>query len=121
VLSGHHAARTVPEPDLWPGTLPSDATLAIYMPGQNLAQVAASLLRSGASAAMPCVAVTDASRPDAAYTASRLGGLSDLPTSFAPTLLLVGHAFEAVLSRGMEPDCVEQVSRFASSIAVEVD
>ena len=22
VLSGHHAARTVPEPDLWPGTLP---------------------------------------------------------------------------------------------------
>ena len=119
VVSGHHAARTVPEPDLWPGTLPSDATLAIYMPGQNLGQVAASLLRSGAPATMPCVAVTDASRPEAAYTASQLGRLADLPTSFAPTLLLVGHAFEAVLHRGMEPDSFEHVSGFVSSIAVD--
>ena len=63
VLSGHHAARTVPDPELWPGTLPTDATLAIYMPGQNLSQVAASLVHSGLPAVMPCVAVTDASRP----------------------------------------------------------
>src|ERR1700684_1864505 len=33
VLSGH---RTVPQQDLWPGDLPTDATLAIYMPGQDL-------------------------------------------------------------------------------------
>jgi siroheme synthase len=91
------------------------------MPGQNLAQVAASLLRSGVPAAMPCVAVTDASRLEAAYTASQLSGLSHLPTSFAPTLLLVGHAFEAVLSRGIEPESLEHVSKFASSIAVDVD
>ena len=121
VLSGHHAARTIPEPELWPGTLPTDATLAIYMPGQNLAQVAASLLRSGLPAVMPCVAVTDSSRPEATYTASRLGGLSHLPTSFAPTLLLVGHAFEAVLARGMEPESLEHVSRLASSIAADAD
>ena len=121
VLSGHHAARTVPEPELWPGTLPTDATLAIYMPGQNLAQVAASLLRSGLPAVMPCVAVTDASRPEAAYTASQLGGLSHLPASFAPTLLLVGRAFEALLTRGMGPESLEHVSRFASSIAVDAD
>ena len=110
VLSGHHAARTVPEPELWPGTLPTDATLAIYMPGQNLAQVAASLLRSGLPAVMPCVAVTDASRPEATYTASQLSGLSHLPTSFAPTLLLVGRAFEALLTRGMEHESFERVS-----------
>jgi uroporphyrin-III C-methyltransferase len=121
VLSGHHAARTVPEPELWPGTLPTDATLAIYMPGQNLAQVAASLLRSGLPALMPCVAVTDASRPEATYTASQLSGLSHLPTSFAPTLLLVGRAFEALLPRGMEPESLEHVSRFVSSMAVDAD
>ncbi|MEA3007313.1 MAG: uroporphyrin-III C-methyltransferase, partial [Acidobacteriaceae bacterium] len=101
--------------------LPSDATLAIYMPGPNLAQVAASLLRTGLPAAMPCVAVPDASRPEATYTASRLGGLSHLPTSFAPTLLLVGRAFEAVLIRGMEPESLEHVSRLASSIAADAD
>jgi uroporphyrin-III C-methyltransferase len=121
VLSGHHAARTVPEPELWPGTLPTDATLAIYMPGQNLAQVAASLLRSGVSLVMPCVAVTDASRPEATYTASQLSGLSHLPTSFAPTLLLVGRAFEALLTGGVEHESFEHVSRFASSVAVDAD
>jgi uroporphyrin-III C-methyltransferase len=96
ILSGHHAARTSGEHDLWPANLPSDATLAIYMPGQDLAQVAASLVRSGLPADMPCVAVTDASRPEAAYTASQLSGLAGLPTSQAPTLLLVGQAFATV-------------------------
>ena len=102
VLSGHHAARSVPEPDLWPTTLPTDATLAIYMPGQDLAQVTSSLVRSGLPAAMPCVAVTDASRPEAAYVPARLSELGDAPTSFAPTLLLVGHVFEALLIRPVD-------------------
>jgi uroporphyrin-III C-methyltransferase len=120
VLSGHHAARSVPEPDLWPGNLPTDATLAIYMPGQSLAQVAASLARSGISAAMPCVAVTDASRPDAAYTASRLSELSQLPASSAPTLLLVGHVFEAVLTRGIDPEqtCLDQLTAVVTSLNI---
>jgi uroporphyrin-III C-methyltransferase / precorrin-2 dehydrogenase / sirohydrochlorin ferrochelatase len=96
ILSGHHAARTSGEHDLWPASLPSDATLAIYMPGQDMAQVAASLARSGLPADMPCVAVTDASRPEAAYTASKLSGLLDLPTSQAPTLLLVGQVFASL-------------------------
>jgi uroporphyrin-III C-methyltransferase len=121
VLSGHHAARTVPDPELWPGTLPTDVTLAIYMPGQNLAQVAASLVRSGLPAAMPCVAVTDASRPEATYTASQLSGLSHLPTSLAPTLLLVGRGFEALLTSAVDPDSLEHVSRLASSIGVDAD
>ena len=121
VLSGHHAARTTPEPELWPGKLPTDATLAIYMPGQNLAQVAASLLRSGLPAAMPCIAVNDASRPEATYTASDLSGLSHLPTSSAPTLLLVGRAFGALLTRSKEPASLEHVSTFASSIAIDAD
>ena len=61
---------------------------------------------------MPCVAVTDASRPEAGYTAARLSGLGHLPTSVAPTLLLVGHAFEAVLIRAAEPDqpCLDPMS-----------
>jgi uroporphyrin-III C-methyltransferase len=121
VLSGHHAARSVPEPDLWPGELPTDATLAVYMPGQDLAQVAASLQRSGIPAAMPCIAVRGASCPNAAYTAARLSGLAGLPNSSAPTLLLVGRVFEAVLSRGaeLEPTSLDQVTAMLSSIQSE--
>ena len=104
VLSGHHAARNVPQPELWPGNLPEDATLAIYMPGQDLTEAAASLVRSGVAAATPCVAVTDASRPEAGYTASRLSELGRRPASAAPTLLLVGRAFESVLLRDAEPN-----------------
>jgi uroporphyrin-III C-methyltransferase len=99
VLSGHHAAATEHQQDLWPGTLPTDATLAIYMPGQRLAEVGASLSRSGLSASTPCIAVTDASRPEAAHHASRLVDLANLPSSTAPTLLLVGQVFEALLSQ----------------------
>ena len=99
VLSGHHAARTDSQPELWRGDLPEDATLAIYMPGRELAQVAAALLRCGVSPATPCVAVTDVSRPHAGSVASPLNSLAQIPTSPAPTLLLVGRAFAAVLAR----------------------
>jgi uroporphyrin-III C-methyltransferase len=118
VLSGHHAAQTVAQPELWPGSLPSDATLAIYMPGQDLARVAASLLRSGLDASMPCIAVTDVSRPRAGYAASPLNGLAQLPLSSAPTLLLVGQAFAAVLARAAEPEsmCVDANLTLPSSI-----
>ncbi len=109
VMSGHHAAQKAPQPDLWSGDLPHDATLAIYMPGQDLAQVAASLGRSGLPATMPCVVVTGASRPEAAYTPSTLRDLTTLPTSQAPTLLLVGKAFQAVLLRNAE--CGEEVGK----------
>lgn len=99
VLSGHHAANTDPKPTLWPGAFPEDATIVIYMPGQNLSELAASLSAAGLPADIPCVAVTDTSRPDAACQAAPLRELAGLTTSPAPTLLLVGHAFEAVLVR----------------------
>jgi uroporphyrin-III C-methyltransferase len=102
VMSGHHAARSVRQPELWSGPFPEDATLAIYMPGQNLAEVAASLRRSRVSETMPCVAVTDVSRPQAAHAAVRLSALAELALSAAPTLLLVGRAFEALLTRKAE-------------------
>jgi uroporphyrin-III C-methyltransferase/precorrin-2 dehydrogenase/sirohydrochlorin ferrochelatase len=99
VLSGHHAANANPQPELWPGTMPEDATIAIYMPGQNLVEVAASLAAAGMPAGTPCVAVTDTSRPEAVWQATRLTDLGELSTSAAPTLLLVGQAFESVLVR----------------------
>jgi uroporphyrin-III C-methyltransferase len=101
VMSGHHAASTDPQQELWPGTLPTDATLAIYMPGQRLTEVAAALTQAGLPASTPYVAVTDASRPEAAHQAARLADLPNLPASTAPTLLLVGKVFESLLGRSV--------------------
>jgi uroporphyrin-III C-methyltransferase len=103
VMSGHHAARTEAQPELWPGKLPTDATLAIYMPGHDLAQVASALRNSGLPASTPCVAVIDASRPDADYRASQLCNVAALPASSAPALLLVGQVFEALLGEKAMP------------------
>jgi hypothetical protein len=43
--------------------------------------------------------VTDTSRPEAVRQVTRLRDLGELNTSAAPSLLLVGQAFEAVLAR----------------------
>jgi uroporphyrin-III C-methyltransferase len=118
VLSGHHAARNEPQPQLWPGKLPEDATLAVYMPGQDLAQVAASLLHCGVSADTPCVAVTDIARPQAAYHAAPLSDLASVPTSSSPMLLLVGKAFAATLAKAVEP--YPAGMEFASQPAAEL-
>jgi uroporphyrin-III C-methyltransferase len=104
VLSGHRAGGRLPEPILCSADEPENAMLAIYMPGNTLAEVTASLLRSGVAATMPCVAVSDASRPEASYRAFRLGGLDKLPATAGPRLLLVGRALEAALDRSPQGD-----------------
>lgn len=100
VLSGHHAAGETLEHAFAPASLPEDATLAIYMPGSDLAAVAAALVRSGLSGSTPCVVVREASRPIAGYHAVRLSGLKHPYPAGGPRVLLVGRVFESVLARG---------------------
>ena len=121
VLSGHHAAGEAPERMLCPADLPEDATLAIYMPGNDLSGITASLLRCGVAAGMPCVAVSDASRPQASYQAFRLGESEQLPSSAGPRLLLVGRALEPVLTRNEQNGAVrlEQIEIHTASLHVE--
>lgn len=111
VLSGHHAAGETPEHAFGSQPLPEDATLAIYMPGPDLARAAAALLQGGLPGSMPCVVVRDASRPASGYSAFRLNALSELPASPGPRLLLVGRVFESVLLRGYPINEGESESR----------
>lgn len=100
VLTAHHAAGETPEHAFGSFSIPLDATLAIYMPGGDLERNAAALVHNGLPGNTPCVVVSDASRPEAGYRASRLNALQNLRVSTGPRLLLVGQVFEAVLSRG---------------------
>ena len=119
VLSGHHAPGEPPE--RMPADLPEDATLAIYMPGNDLSGITASLLRCGVAAGMPCVAVSDASRPQASYQTFRLGKSEQLPSSAGPRLLLVGRALEPLLTRAEQNGAVrlEQIEIHTASLHVE--
>ncbi len=119
VISGHHAAG---EPlERIPKNLPQDATLAIYMPGSDLSEITVSLLRSGLADGTPCVAVSDASRPQASYRAFRLGEFEEIPSSAGPRLLLVGRALEPVLTGDAQTGAVglERIEIFPASLSFE--
>ena len=101
VLSGHHAAGELPEPIFGEFAIPDDATLAIYMPGSDLARIGAALLDGGLAPDTPCIVVSDASRPTAGFAAFRLREMKDLAPSPSARLLLAGRVFESVLERAM--------------------
>jgi uroporphyrin-III C-methyltransferase len=103
-FSGHHAAGEVAEESFTPEIFADDATVALYMPGSDLFGLSARLLRNGVSASLPCVAISDASRPGAHYQACRLDRLAGMSTSEGPRLLLIGRAFESLLGAGTSED-----------------
>ena len=97
LISGSHAEdKTNPLP-MWRGALPEDATLAIYMPGRNLAKLAADLKAHGVPADMPCVAISSAATPGQLAASSALEDLGELNPGPAPLLILVGRAMGSML------------------------
>ncbi len=98
LVTGHHAAEkggeTVP---IWLGTLPGDATLAIYMPGRDFRALVHDLRSAGVPEDMPCVAVSCAATPRQQAIAATLAHFHELTPGAAPLLVLVGRAMQSVL------------------------
>jgi uroporphyrin-III C-methyltransferase len=88
-LSGHRAGN--PEVASWPENLPSDVTLAIYMPGYDYETTVQQLLRRGIAGDTACAVVSRATSKDEAVHLTTLSGLSYAPQLPSPTLLLVGE------------------------------
>lgn len=86
-------------PVLWRGTLPSDATLGIYMPGRDLGALAWDMLAAGMPSELPCVVVSHISLPDQKARTTSLGELAELEPGPAPLFVLAGwplaHARES--------------------------
>jgi uroporphyrin-III C-methyltransferase len=92
LVTAHHAteksgAERVP---LWRGTLPSDATLGIYMPGRDLSVLAWDLFAAGLPPELPCVLVSRISLPDQQARSTTLEKLASLEPGDAPLLVLAG-------------------------------
>ncbi len=115
VLSGHCSAEEAAGrsgeagANRWPESLPRHHTLAIYMPGRELAAVAGALLRAGVDGDTPCAVASDASRADAAYSICTVSTLAGAGVSFAPRLVLVGEVFAPLLAPAGAPseDCAK--------------
>ncbi len=75
----------------WGKLAGSGATLVIYMPGQNYAEVGAKLVTAGLPAETPCVIVSRATTPHQRTHRTTIAGLIAAPKLAAPTLLVVGE------------------------------
>lgn len=88
---------------VWQGTLPEDATLAIYMPGRDLSALVKDLRVSGVAEDMPCVAISCAATPRQQASAAALSAFSTLVPGAAPLLVLVGRAMQPMLQPATDP------------------
>lgn len=97
LIAGQHASdKTAPQP-LWTGTLPLDATLAIYMPGRDAAAIAQELRAAGLPADLPCVAVSHAATRQQHVAAAPLSRFAGVTMGAAPVLVLAGYAMAPLL------------------------
>jgi len=74
--------------------LAEDATLVFYMPGKELEALQKQLSEVGLSPDLPCLLVSQVTRPQQKIIRTTLGGLTQLPALAAPNLILVGPTVE---------------------------
>lgn len=90
VLIAGHSAPGNEEAD-WSRLVATGATLALYMPGHNYAEVASRLTAAGLPGTTPCAIVSSATTPEQQVHLTLISILHRAPHLPAPTLLIVGR------------------------------
>ena len=75
----------------WPDALPSNATIVVYMPGQNLLSLQHRLLSSGVAPETPCAIISGATSESEHVHLTVVANLFAAPQISAPRLLVVGE------------------------------
>jgi uroporphyrin-III C-methyltransferase/precorrin-2 dehydrogenase/sirohydrochlorin ferrochelatase len=94
--TGHHAQSHNRE------SLPAleAATRVVYMPGRDLALLAAEWLAEGLPADLPCAVISRAAQPEQRVVHTTLGALGALDPAAAPSVLIAGWAVRERASAG---------------------
>jgi uroporphyrin-III C-methyltransferase len=88
-ITAHQASES--EGANWSKLAGSGATLVIYMPGRNYAEISAKLATAGLRGETPCAIVSRATTPHQRTHRTTIAGLLGAPGLAAPTLLVVGE------------------------------
>jgi uroporphyrin-III C-methyltransferase len=83
----------------WPERLPSNATVVVYMPGNDFSVLRRQLLSSGVAPEMPCAIIASATTESEQVHVTSVAALSDSPALLAPKLLIVGEVVRYADSR----------------------
>ncbi|HXJ16312.1 MAG TPA: uroporphyrinogen-III C-methyltransferase [Candidatus Polarisedimenticolia bacterium] len=83
----------------WQSLAREDATLVIYMPGQDFTTLRLELLAAGLSPKIPALIVSRATTREQRHQFVTLGKLDELPLLEAPAILLIGRSLDGALRR----------------------
>ena len=100
----------------WPDRIPSNATVIVYMPGNDLAALAARLLASGVAAETPCAIIGSATQESERVHITTVANLAASPDLSAPRLLVVGEVVRLADASRLH----QQFAEFALSTSTEV-
>jgi uroporphyrin-III C-methyltransferase len=89
LVTGHHADSA--EFADWPAKIPTDATVAVYMPGYDYGSTAQQLQRAGLPGTTPCAIISQATSPNEQVYVTTIEELHGSPRLPSPTLLVVGE------------------------------
>ena len=95
----------------WPDRLPSNATVVVYMPGDDLQLLEERLLASGVNSGVPCAIISGATSDSEQIHVTTVARLSAAPHLPAPKLLVVGEVVRFADARRLR----EQFSAFTAS------
>ena len=100
ILSGHRASKSAPqEKTNWNEVAREDATLVVYMPGNDFSKLRGELLAAGLSADTPAVLMSHIGMPGQQQRFATLADLDRLPPLERPTVLIIGHTLDRVVRR----------------------
>jgi uroporphyrin-III C-methyltransferase len=88
-ITAHQASAS--EAADWNKLAGSGATLVIYMPGRDYAEVASKLRAAGVAGSTPCAVISRATTPDQQMHRTTVDALHYAPQLPAPSLLIVGE------------------------------
>ncbi|MGD0839825.1 MAG: uroporphyrinogen-III C-methyltransferase [Candidatus Acidiferrales bacterium] len=114
LVSNHHSRDKADS--AWVQMADEDTTLAVYMPGQNVAARVEELVRGGLSSDTPCAVISCATRREQKVVRMTLGEVALAPTLGAPALLVIG-AVAAERAMAARDWSVEKVAAKAKSEA----
>ncbi len=100
ILSGHRASKSAPqEKTNWNEVAREDATLVVYMPGNDFSRLRGELLAAGLSADTPAVLMSHIGMPEQQQRFATLADLDRVPPLERPVVLIIGHTLDRVVRR----------------------
>jgi len=118
IVSGHRATKSAPfDKTEWKEVAREDATLVVYMPGNNFGPLRDELLAAGLSGDIPAAIVSQAATPTQRHYTASLATLCDLPHVDAPGVLLIGRALDRASRKSLDATlALEEAETILSSL-----